>query len=199
MEIILASKNVNKISEIRKISSESGFRGNLLCYPQINIPEVEESGKSFYDNAIIKAEKIYDIYRKPVISDDSGLCVDCLGGYPGIFSSRYSGGNSGSNIDKLLTELSGVPEKERTAYFTCVVCYYSSPEEIMLFSGKINGLIVDSLAGENGFGYDPVFFLPEYKLTMAQMSSEHKNRISHRSLAFRRFFNFLKYSESVQK
>ncbi|MCK9225016.1 MAG: RdgB/HAM1 family non-canonical purine NTP pyrophosphatase [Candidatus Muirbacterium halophilum] len=191
MEIILASKNLHKIEEIKNIAFDNKFEGDILCHPDIEIPEIEENGKSFYDNAIIKAEYIYNLYKKPVLSDDSGLCVQKLNGFPGIYSSRYSGGNSQKNIEKLVIELKGVKKSDRKAKFVCVVCLYLSPEEIFLFTGEVYGIILEKCIGLNGFGYDPVFYLPDYKLTMAQISSEQKNRISHRSLAFSRFFKFV--------
>ena len=189
--MIIGSKNKGKIEEIIKISEKYGLKYAFQTCNDLSIPEIIENGNSFAENSIIKASEIFKLYGKPVITDDSGLCVDFLKGFPGIFSSRYSGGGDNKNISKLLIELKNIPVEKRQAKFFCYVCYCFDYNSYLVFSGEIHGIIIDERRGENGFGYDPVFYLPQYKKTMAELSSQEKNSISHRAQAFDKLFKHL--------
>lgn len=179
MEIILASNNENKVREIKKILNnvtililkEIGFKGDIA-----------ETGTTFEENAFIKAKTIYDIYHKPVIADDSGLAVDALKGAPGIYSHRYAGEmcDDKLNNELLIKNLQGISQRN-ARYVTCL-CYYDGCSPIYAH-GTCEGVIVDNPQGSNGFGYDPHFFLPNLNKTMAELSIDEKNQISHRAKA----------------
>ena len=157
---------------------------SLNDYPEI--PEIVEDGKSFLENALKKARTVAERTGEWVLADDSGLEVEALGGAPGIFSSRYAGedANDGRNIRKLLEELKGVPQRKRGAAFRCVLVLCAADGRYETFEGRWEGEIAEAPAGEGGFGYDPVFFLPDRGMTVAQLPREVKNRISHRARAF---------------
>ncbi len=185
-EIIIASKNKGKISEIKKILSLKEVE--LLDLSELSFSSsIEESGITFRENALIKAETVFSLYKIPVIADDSGLSVWCLGGKPGVFSARFAGPDASDegNNRLLLEKLQGIPDEERTAWFCCAAIFYHSTGKYFVSEGKVDGEITQSPVGKNGFGYDPIFFIPEYGKTMAQLSAHEKNRISHRALAFR--------------
>lgn len=150
-----------------------------------NFPDVVEDGNSFFENALKKAKIISEHTGEIVLSDDSGLEVDYLGGEPGVYSSRYSGeyGTDDTNIKKLLGSLEGVPIDKRSASFVCILVLYLPEGRYFDFEGRLQGLISDSPAGDGGFGYDPVFFLSDKGLTVAQLPSDVKNQISHRARA----------------
>lgn len=158
-----------------------------------DIPEIVEDGRTFLENALKKARIVSEHTGEMVLADDSGLEVEHLGGKPGIRSSRYSGDGATdeSNIRKLLEELKGVPREERRAAFHCVLVFYKPGGSYHTFEGLLEGVITCDPAGEGGFGYDPVFFLPEEGLTVAQLPPNLKNGISHRGRAFRKFKKFL--------
>jgi len=188
---LIASGNAHKIDEIKKIALQYGLDIEFMYGSKYPEPDFKEFGKTFEENAIIKAKAFYNEYKIPIISDDSGLCVQKLGGDPGIYSSRYSGKGTQGNIDKLLLELSGASKEDRKAWFHSTACLMFEEDAFLLFNGRIDGIIIDEMRGENGFGYDPVFYLPEYKKTMAQLPEEKKNSISHRHNAFTRLFSYL--------
>ena len=185
MKIILASKNQDKINEIKKILN--GTAVLLKTCNDIEIPEVEETGSTFVENAILKARSASLVTGMASIADDSGIEIEYLNGRPGIKSARYSGENATNEMNnvKLLDELRGVPYEKRKACYRCVMVYMKFPDDPfpIITSGSWNGYITEKPAGENGFGYDPLFFLPEYNKTSAQISSKEKNRISHRAKA----------------
>ncbi len=163
----------------------SGFTLKTLDdYP--DLPEIAEDGCSFLENALKKARTIAELTGEICLADDSGLEVAALGGAPGIYSSRYAGDGAGDaeNIRKLLDELKGVPPAERDAAFRCVLVVYRPDGRCDSFEGRWAGRIAEAPAGKGGFGYDPVFFLPEQGVTVAELPSEIKNRISHRAEAF---------------
>ncbi|MCX7959771.1 MAG: RdgB/HAM1 family non-canonical purine NTP pyrophosphatase [Deltaproteobacteria bacterium] len=187
--IIIASKNHGKIREIQEILKGIPFETAGMTAAGIN-DEIDENGKSYSENALIKAMHIYTITGERVISDDSGLEVDALSGRPGIYSARYAE-TSEKRIQRLLTELKGVPAEKRSARFVCVSCLLINRETRYFFHGTVEGFITTEPRGNNGFGFDPVFFLPEYNMTMAELSSEIKNSISHRAKAFSELRNFL--------
>jgi len=151
--------------------------------------EIEETGKTFEENALIKAQTIYKKYNVPVIADDSGLCVNALNGAPGIYSHRFAGleCNDEKNNALLIKKMQGI--KDRSAYYECVICYFDSKPHF--FKGQIHGEIIDVARGHNGFGYDPYFLIPSLNKTMAEMSMEEKNKISHRHIATERLGVFL--------
>ena len=183
--IVFASRNRGKIDEIRTMLTDVGIDvGSLNDYP--DIPEIIEDGKSFLENALIKAKTVAEATGRTVLADDSGLEVDALGGAPGIYSARYAGedADDGSKILRLLNELKGVPPEKRGALFRCVLVLYSPANGRMeTFEGRWLGIIADRPVGRGGFGYDPIFILPDLGVTVAELSSEAKNRISHRGQA----------------
>ena len=185
MKIILASKNQDKIKEIKKILDGTGVL--LKTCNDIEIPEVEETGSTFVENAILKARSASMITGLASIADDSGIEIEYLNGRPGIKSARYSGENATNEMNniKLLSELKNVPYEKRKACYRCVMVYMRFPDDPfpIITSGSWSGYIAEKPIGENGFGYDPLFFLPEYNKTSAQITSEEKNKISHRAKA----------------
>lgn len=188
MKVILASNNKNKIKEIKKMFENSDIE--IVGLKDVAFyDEIEENGKTFTENALIKAKTIYDIYKIPVISDDSGIEVDALNGKPGVYSARWSGYGDEANNDKLLEELKG--SSNRKANYACVVCYYNGPKEFKFFEGKCYGTIGYERKGEGGFGYDPLFILENSNKTMAEITMEEKNKISHRSIAIKQLADYL--------
>jgi XTP/dITP diphosphohydrolase len=158
-----------------------------------NIPEILEDGQTFLDNALKKARIVSEFTGETVLADDSGLEVDVLDGRPGIFSARYAGPNATDeeNIQKLLEALRGVPPEKRGAAFRCVLVLYQPDSRFETFDGHWQGKISERPLGNNGFGYDPVFFLPVYGLTAAQLPPEVKNRLSHRAQVFQQLKIYL--------
>lgn len=176
-EIIVASHNAGKLAEFRAMLGD--YR--VLSPKDLNIDtDVEETGETFYDNALIKARALFEMSGKPAIADDSGLCVDALDGAPGVFSARYSGGGDAENINKLLDELKGV--QDRSAHFECCIVYYDG-KDIISATGKAYGHITKSREGDGGFGYDPVFFSDDLQKTFGQATESEKNKVSHRARA----------------
>ncbi len=187
MEMVLASKNQHKAEEI---SSILGGSIEIITQDAAGAGDIDvvEDGMTFEENAAKKAETIMKATNLPTIADDSGLCVDALDGRPGVYTARFAGENAtdDENISKLLDELSVVPESERAASFVCVIAVAAPGEETKLFRGECHGMIAFEKRGENGFGYDPVFFIPEYNKSMAEISPSVKNSISHRSNALKK-------------
>ncbi|MEH6907253.1 XTP/dITP diphosphatase [Neobacillus drentensis] len=186
-EVIIATKNPGKAKEFEHIFSARGIVvRTLLDYPEI--PEIEETGVTFEENAILKAEAVSQALGKMVIGDDSGLMVDALEGRPGIYSARYAGEpkNDQNNTDKVLSELKGLPEEKRSARFYCALAVAVPGQEPMTVSGTCEGRILEERRGTNGFGYDPVFYVPEKGVAMAELSSDEKNKISHRANALKK-------------
>lgn len=183
-EVIIATKNRGKAKEFESIFAPRGFLvKTLLDYPEIE--DVEETGQSFEENAILKAEAVSRQLNKIVISDDSGLMVDALDGRPGIYSARFAGEekNDQANIDKVLTELKGVLTEKRTAKFYCALAVAAPGQKTFTVFGTCEGRILEEKIGTNGFGYDPIFFVEQLGLSMAELTSEKKNKISHRANA----------------
>jgi XTP/dITP diphosphohydrolase len=186
-EIIIATKNSGKVKDFEHLFKSKGFViKSLLDYPEI--PDVEETGKTFAENAKLKSEQISTILQRAVIADDSGLSIDALDGEPGVYSARYAGEQKDDqdNIKKVLLNLEGVPYEKRTARFHCALALTIPNQETYLVDGTCEGIISTQAKGEHGFGYDPIFFLPEQNKTMAQLSSEEKNKISHRANALKK-------------
>lgn len=185
-EIIIATKNANKAKEFKKIFDENEITlKTLLDFP--DFPDIRETGSSFEENATIKAHAVMKEFNLPTIADDSGLQVDKLFGQPGIRSARYAGDhNDAANNAKLLTELGGIPLEERTAQFvTTLVFANPKNDQDLVVQGEVKGLIATLPHGDNGFGYDPLFYLPEKDKTMAELTLDEKNAISHRGRAIR--------------
>lgn len=183
-KLVLATRNRDKVKEIKDLLSDTGIALKTLDdFP--GAPEVEEDGATLEENAIKKAKQIADYTGLTSVADDTGLEVEYLGGRPGVFSSRYSGEGAtyAENVAKLLRDLQSVPWEERGARFRCVVALCHEGE-VYTVEGVCEGVISEAPRGENGFGYDPVFYVPQYERTFAEMSSEEKNRISHRAKAF---------------
>lgn len=183
-EIVVATKNKGKAKEFESLFSKNGFIvKTLLDFPEIE--EIEETGKTFEENAILKAEAVAKQLARPVISDDSGLIVDALNGRPGVFSARYAGEEKSdeANIDKILDELQGIHTSNRTARFYCALAVAIPGKPTFTVNGTCEGEILFERQGINGFGYDPIFFVYEKKRSMAELTSEVKNSISHRAKA----------------
>ncbi len=190
MKIILASNNKNKIREMSQILSPFGME--VLSQREAGADfEVEENGTTFRENAEIKAQAVYERLGVPVIADDSGLMVDALDGAPGVYSHRFAGENATDKDrnDKLMKELLEVPYEKRTARFMCVICFIDEKGEKHFFEGKCEGVIGREEKGENGFGYDPVFYRDGKSL--AEMTDNEKNSISHRGNALRLMKKYL--------
>ncbi len=189
-KILVASNNQHKISEIKEILN--GLEVELYSLKDLEIDiDVVEDKETFMENAQKKAREIYSYLKERslgdymVMADDSGLSVDILGGEPGVYSARYAGihGDSVKNNQKLLKNLEGVPFENRKARFICVVVLIASDKEEIKVTGESEGYIIEELKGQGGFGYDPIFYVPEFQKTFAEMSSEEKNAISHRGRA----------------
>lgn len=188
MELVFASSNQNKVSEIQKIL---GSKIKLLSLNDIKCDEeIEETGKTFQENALIKARYIFKNYSKNCFADDSGLEVEALNNEPGVYSARYAGEpkNDDKNTQKLLRELAS--KTNRNACFKTVIALIIDGKE-QFFEGKINGQIASEPAGNGGFGYDPVFIPEGYDKTFAQMTLEEKNTISHRAIATKKLVQYL--------
>jgi len=181
--VVLASGNAGKLAELSRILAPLDM--DLKSQSEFDVPEVDENGLSFVENAIIKARAASKASGHAAIADDSGLEVDHLLGAPGIHSARYSGGGDAANNTKLLAELGDLPLEQRTARFQCALVYLRHWQDPMpiVCQGAWEGLILFEPRGENGFGYDPLFYLPQYQCSSAQLDPAEKNRISHRAIA----------------
>ena len=187
MELIVATRNKGKIREIREALKGLDFRiYSLGNFPEV--PEIGEDGKSFAENALKKARFYSKYFGKLTLADDSGLEVDGLNGLPGIYSARYAkeGATSRENNQKLLREMQGLPASKRRARFRCIIALVSHDGKEALAEGSCRGRIGFKEKGKKGFGYDPLFILPKYGKTMAEISLEEKNAISHRGKALRK-------------
>jgi len=181
----VASSNKGKLAEFQQLLS--GLNFDVAPQSEFQVPDAIENGLSFVENAIIKARHASKLTGLPAIADDSGLEVDFLNGAPGIYSSRFSGENATDekNNQRLLSLLQEVEENERTARFQCLLVYMRHPEDPtpIICQGTWEGLITLNPEGDNGFGYDPLFFIPEFNCTSAQLEKTQKNKISHRGKA----------------
>jgi XTP/dITP diphosphohydrolase len=188
-KIVLASNNHNKIKEFQEILNSKDIE--LISQSTLNIPEAEETGLTFVENALIKARNASYLSKLPAIADDSGIEVDALSGRPGIYSARYAGTNCDDqkNNQLLLEELSGIPLEQRTARYHCTIVYLQNYDHPVprIYNSSWEGLIGLKEEGKNGFGYDPLFYLPELKCTSAELSESEKNSISHRGKALKLF------------
>ena len=182
MKMVLASKNPHKLTEMKAILGQLGVEVVLESEVGVDV-DVEETGTTFEENARLKAEAVMKAAGLPAIADDSGLCVDALGGGPGVYSARYGGEGltDQQRYQLVLKSLSG--QLDRSAQFVSCICCCFPNGDVLTARGECPGVIAYAPQGENGFGYDPVFFLPELKKTFAQLSGEEKNAISHRGRA----------------
>lgn len=191
MRVVLASNNKNKLREMAQILSQFGME--VISQRDAGADfEAEENGTTFRENAEIKASAVYDALHMPVIADDSGLAVDALDGAPGVYSHRFAGENASDRERslKVLEMLEGIPESSRTARFICEICYIDEKGEKHFFTGKCEGIIGTEEKGSNGFGYDPIFLVGGK--TLAEMTDDEKNNISHRGNALRLLTGYLK-------
>lgn len=185
--IIIATGNKGKAKEFESLFNPLGYQVLTLADLE-GAKEVEETGKTFEENAVLKAESLCQQFHTMVIADDSGLIIDALDGRPGVFSARYAGEakDDEANIDKVLEELHDVPEEKRTARFYCALAVAIPNKETVTFSGTVEGRIATERQGEYGFGYDPIFYVPSLQKMMAQLEPQEKNAISHRANALRK-------------
>lgn len=184
--IIFATGNQGKMKEIRMILADMDV--SVVSMKEAGIsPQIEENGKSFEENAVIKARTVMEMTGEMAMADDSGLEIDYLDGAPGIYSARFMGEDTSYDIknNALIRKLEGVPDEKRTARFVCAIACALPDGRILKSRGTMEGIIGYEIKGENGFGYDPIFYLPEYSCTSAEISPEKKNELSHRGKALR--------------
>ena len=182
-QVVIATKNKGKAKDFEALFGPLGYEV-VTMFDVAPDMEIEETGTTFEENAILKAETLSKALNTIVIADDSGLAVDALNGEPGVYSARYAGDhNDAANIVKVLVNLQDVPEEKRTARFCCALAIAGPHIETTTVFGTCEGVILDELRGTNGFGYDPIFFVPSLNRTMAQLSPEEKGAISHRGNA----------------
>ncbi len=186
-DILIATKNKGKAKDFESIFGPLGYTVKTLDDVASHL-DVEETGSTFEENAILKAEALANELNTIVIADDSGLEVDALNGEPGIYSARYAGEakSDDANIDKLLANLEGVPAEDRTARFVCAIALAQPGKETVTYRGTCEGVIAKERRGEYGFGYDPIFFVPAQNKMMAELTPEQKSAISHRGAAIQK-------------
>ena len=201
MKVVLASKNPHKLVEISKITEKFGFELVLQSELGVDI-DVEETGKTFEENSYLKAEAVMEATGLPALADDSGIAVDALNGEPGIYSARYGFDDSlddWGRLQLLLKNTENVPDGQRQAKFVCVITMVTPEGKTIQARGEIHGELLRAPAGENGFGYDPIFYYPPAGMTTAQMAPEEKNKVSHRANALRVFYDKLKEAGYADK
>lgn len=186
-EVILASSNQGKVREVQAMLQDMGMRVVPLCETGFT-DEIEENGSTFAENAALKAETVRNALHKPVLADDSGLEIDCLDKQPGIYSARYLGHDTPYDLKNkmILEKLEGVAEEDRSARFVCAMALALPDGETIITQATMEGMIGYESRGENGFGYDPIFYLPEFGMTSAEITPAQKNEISHRAKALRK-------------
>ncbi|MDP6457692.1 MAG: RdgB/HAM1 family non-canonical purine NTP pyrophosphatase [Candidatus Marinimicrobia bacterium] len=188
MKVIIATRNVDKGAELKSLLEECGIEGETLNEFDADgtIPEIEETGVTLEENAFIKAREVHNLTNMPVIADDTGLEVDALDGAPGAYSARYAGDGCTyeDNVNKLIQSLNGIASERRSARFRTVACFVEKERELSA-EGSVEGVIVENPTGEQGFGYDPVFYIPQLGKTYAELTKDEKNQYSHRGKAIR--------------
>lgn len=187
MQLVLATNNRDKVTEIKHLLQDLPI--TILTKDDfLEFPDPWETGDTLVQNARLKAKEIAEFTNLPALADDSGLEVDALNGAPGVYSSRYAGLDATyrDNYNKLLKEMMKLPHSKRTARFRCVIAIAWSPDEIESVEGVAEGFISEDVAGDKGFGYDPVFYFPPLKKRFSEMTLEEKNRVSHRGLALQK-------------
>ena len=201
MKVVLASKNQHKLEEISKITEKFGIE--LILQSELGIDiDVEETGTTFEENSFIKAEAVMKASGLPALADDSGIAVDALNGEPGIYSARYGFDDTLDDWGRLLLLLKNtehVPDGQRQAQFVCVITMVTPEGQVIQARGEIHGELLREPRGENGFGYDPIFYYPPFGMTTAEMSPEDKNRVSHRGVALKVFYDKMKEAGYADK
>ena len=187
MQLVLATNNKGKIKEIKQLLADLPIT-ILTADDFLEFPDIEETGETFAENALLKANAIAEFCDLPALADDSGLEVDALNGAPGVYSARYAGedGNPVNNNNKLIKELKNIPEEKRTARFKCVIAINWGDGTTDTVEGSVEGVIAENIAVGNGFGYDPVFYYPPTGKRFSEMSMEEKNAVSHRGKALQK-------------
>ena len=201
MKVVLASKNKHKLVEINKITEKFGIE--LVLQSEIGVDiDVEETGTTFEENSFLKAEAVMKATGLPALADDSGIAVDALGGEPGIYSARYGFDESlddWGRLELLLKNTEDVPDGQRQAQFVCVITMVTPEGQTIQARGEIHGELTREARGENGFGYDPIFYYPPLGKTTAELSSEEKNQVSHRANALKLFYEKMKEAGYADK
>lgn len=201
MKVVLASKNKHKLEEISKITEK--FDMELVLESELGVDiDVEETGSTFEENSYLKAEAVMKATGLPALADDSGIAVDALNGEPGIYSARYGFDESlddRGRLNLLLKNTENVPDDKRQAKFVCVITLVTPQGRTIQARGEVHGMLLRAPAGENGFGYDPIFYYPPFGKSLAQVSPEEKNRVSHRANALKVFYEKLKEAGYADK
>ena len=201
MKVVLASKNKHKLVEISKITEKFGFELVLQSELGVDI-DVEETGTTFEENSLLKARAVMEATGLPALADDSGIAVDALNGEPGIYSARYGFDESlddWGRLELLLKNTEHVPDGQRQAQFVCVISFITPDGKVIQARGEIHGELTRAPAGENGFGYDPIFYYPPLGKTTAELSPEEKNKVSHRANALNLFYEKMKEAGYADK
>ena len=201
MRVVLASKNPHKLVEISKITEKFGIELVLQSELGVDI-DVEETGTTFEENSLLKAEAVMKATGLPALADDSGIAVDALNGEPGIYSARYGFDESFDDWGRLLLLLKNtehVPDGQRQAQFVCVITFVTPQGQVIQARGEIHGELTREPAGTNGFGYDPIFYYPPLGKTTAELSPEEKNQVSHRANALKLFYEKMKEAGYADK
>lgn len=194
MKVVLASKNAHKLVEIKQITDQFGFELVLQSELGVDI-DVEETGTTFEENSLLKARAVMEATGLPALADDSGIAVDALNGEPGVYSARYGFDDTLDDRGRMMLLLKNtehVPDGQRQAKFVCVISFITPDGKIIQARGEIHGELTRQPRGENGFGYDPVFYYPPFGKTTAELPAEQKNAVSHRGNALRIFYEKLK-------
>lgn len=201
MKVVLASKNQHKLVEISKITEKFGFE--LVLQSQLGVDiDVEETGSTFEENSYIKAKAVMEATGLPALADDSGIAVDALNGEPGIYSARYGFDptlDDWGRLQLLLKNAQDIPDGQRQTQFVCVITMVTPEGQTIQARGEIHGQLTREPRGENGFGYDPIFYYPPMGKTTAEMTAEEKNQVSHRANALNVFYNKLKEAGYADK
>lgn len=201
MKVVLASHNKHKLAEISKITEQ--FDMELVLQSELGVDiDVEETGTTFEENSFLKANAVMQATGLPALADDSGIAVDALNGEPGIYSARYGFDESlddWGRLQLLLKNTEQVPDGQRQAQFVCVITMVTPEGQVIQARGEVHGELLRAPAGEGGFGYDPIFYYPPYGATLAQVSAEEKNKVSHRANALRVFYEKLKEAGYADK
>lgn len=201
MRVVLASKNPHKLVEISKITEKFGFELVLQSELGVDI-DVEETGTTFEENSLLKAEAVMKATGLPALADDSGIAVDALNGEPGIYSARYGFDETlddWGRLQLLLKNTEHVPDGQRQAKFVCVISFVTPDGRVIQARGEIHGELTRQPVGENGFGYDPIFYYPPLGKTTAELSAEEKNGVSHRAKALKLFYEKMKEAGYADK
>ena len=201
MKVVLASKNPHKLVEISQITEKFGME--LVLESQLGVDiDVEETGSTFEENSFLKAEAVMKATGLPALADDSGICVDALGGEPGIYSARYGFDDSLDDFGRLqllLKNTEQVPDGQRQAQFVCVITFVTPDGKVIQARGEVHGELPRAPFGEGGFGYDPIFYYPPFGKSLAQVSPAEKNSVSHRANALKVFYEKLKEAGYADK